>query len=61
MSSFVALKWFAQEAAKLRGRNHLISAITKALLCTASVLTTATHCHQKIKKKKLKINDAKLD
>lgn len=51
MSSFVALKWFAQEAAKLRGRNHLISAITKALLCTASVLTMATHCHQKIKKK----------
>lgn len=52
ISSFVALKCFAQEAAKLSGRNHLISAITKVLLYTASVLTMATYCHQKINLKK---------
>lgn len=42
ISSFVALKCFAQEAAKLSGRNHLISAIAKALLYTVSVLIMAT-------------------
>lgn len=52
ISSFVALKCFAQEAAKLSGRNHFISAITKALLYAASVLAIATYCHWKLNLKK---------
>ena len=44
ISSFVALKCFAREAAMFSGRNHLISAITKTLLYTASVLTMAIYC-----------------